>query len=96
MRALFDALAETNEAFLKVLRSRLPDPPDVEVDEVHREHVIGEEGELVIAVGVVRFEGIPLEGDVFLLTASLEGERQIVAQDGGVFHPFSLTGSGPE
>jgi hypothetical protein len=58
--------------------------------------VIGEEGEPVLAVGLVRFEGIPQESKVFLLAASLEGERQIVAQFDGVFHPFSLTGNGPE
>jgi hypothetical protein len=35
--------------------------------------VVGEEGELILAVGVVRLEGIPQELDVFLLLRALEG-----------------------
>lgn len=53
--------------------------PDVEVDEAHGKHVVGEEGELVLAVIVVRFEGAPQESDVFLLCGALEGEGQVVA-----------------
>ena len=51
---------------------------DVEIDEAHREHVVGEEGELVFAVHVVRFEGVPKELNVFLLLRRLEGERWVV------------------
>ena len=45
--------------------------------------MVGEERELVVAVGVVGLEGIPQKGEVFLLAAGLEGERQVVAQCGG-------------
>jgi len=34
--------------------------------------VVGEEGELVLAVGVVGLEGVPEELDVFLLLRALE------------------------
>ena len=57
-QALLDVLAEADEAHREALGLRLLDLPDVEVDETHREHVVGEEGELVLAVGVVRLEGI--------------------------------------
>ena len=49
----------------------------VELDEGHLEHVVGEEGELVFAMGIVRLEGVPQELDVFLLPRGLEGERQV-------------------
>ena len=39
--------------------------------------MVGEEGELVFAVRVVRLEGVPQEPDVFLFRG-LEGERQVV------------------
>jgi hypothetical protein len=57
-----------------------------EVDEAHGEHVVGEEGELVLAVSVVGLEGIPQEGDVVPFGGSLEGERQVVAEFSGFFH----------
>jgi len=82
--------AESDEALLKVFRPSLPDLPDVEVDEAHREHVVGEEGELVLAVGVVGLEGVPQEGDVVLLAAGLEGDRQVVAEFGGFFRSSGL------
>ena len=44
---------------LEVPWLRLLDLPDVEVNEAHREHVVREKGELVLAVRVVGFEGIP-------------------------------------
>jgi len=34
--------------------------------------VVGEEGKLVFAVGIVGLEGIPQEGDIILLARSLE------------------------
>jgi len=40
---LLDVLAEADEALLEVFRPGLPDLSDVEVDEAHGEHVIGEE-----------------------------------------------------
>ena len=43
----------------KFLGSSLLDLPDVEVDEAHGKHVVGEKGELILAVGVVGLEGIP-------------------------------------
>ena len=73
-------------ALLKVFQPGLPDLPDVEVDEAHGEHVVGEEGELVLAVGVVGLEGVPQEGDVVLLAPGLEAERHLVAELGGFFH----------
>lgn len=45
--------------------------------------VVSQEGELAIAVGVVRLEGVPEELDVFLLLRALEGERQVVAASRG-------------
>jgi len=63
--------------FTPTPRGRL-DLPDVEIHEAHREHVVGEEGELVFAVRGVRLEGVPEELDVFLLLRRLEGERQVV------------------
>jgi hypothetical protein len=41
-------------------------------DEAHREHVVGEEGELVFAMRVVRLESVPQELDIFLLLRGLE------------------------
>jgi hypothetical protein len=52
--------------------------PNVEVDEAHGEHVVGEEGELILPVRVVGLEGVPQESDVLLLAGCLEGERQVV------------------
>ena len=40
-----------------------------------RKHVVGEEGELVFAMGVVRLESIPKELDVVLLAFRFERER---------------------
>ena len=74
-QALLNIPAKTNEAHSKVLRLRLLDLPDVEIDKAHREHVVDEKGELVFAVGVVRLEGVPEELDVFLLLRGLEGKR---------------------
>ena len=68
---LFNVLAEAYEAHRKILRLGLLDLPDVEIDKAHREHVVGEEGELVFAVRVVRLEGVPQELDVFLLLRTL-------------------------
>lgn len=89
-QVLLYVLAEADQTHREILGCRLLDLPDVEVDEAHREHVIGEEGELVLAVGVVGFEGVPQEGDVLLLLRALEGERQVVAQFGGFFHGSRL------
>ena len=55
-QALLNIPAKTNEAHSKVLRLRLLDLPDVEIDKAHREHVVDEKGELVFAVGVVRLD----------------------------------------
>ena len=52
----FYVFAEADESLLKVCRSGLPNLPDIEVDEAHREHVIGEEGELVLAVDIVHLK----------------------------------------
>ena len=64
----------------------LLDLPDVEIDETHGEHVIGEKSELMLLACIVRFERVPEEFDVFLLLRRLEGERQIVSEFGGFFH----------
>ena len=77
-QALFDVLAEADEAFLEIARLRLLDLPDVEIDEAHREHVVGEEGELVFTVRVVRLEGVPKKGDVLLLVLRLKRKWQII------------------
>ena len=37
---LFDVLAEADQAHREILRRRLLDLPDVEIDEAHREHVV--------------------------------------------------------
>ena len=84
------SLPKPMRPFAKSSGSGLLDLPDVEVDEAHGEHVVGEEGELVLAVGVVRLEGVPQELDVLLLLRALEGERQVVAQFGGFFHGSRL------
>ena len=55
-QALLNILAKTNEAHSKVLRLRLLDLPDVEIDEAHLEHGIGEKGERVFTEGVVRLD----------------------------------------
>ena len=52
-----NVLAKAYEAHRKILRLGLLDLPDVEIDKAHREHVVGEEGELVFLVFVVRLEG---------------------------------------
>lgn len=70
--ASLDVLAETDQAHCEVLWFGLPDLPDVEIDKAHRQHVVGEEGELVFGVGVVGLECVPQERDVFLLAAALE------------------------
>ena len=57
-------------------------------DEAHREHGVSEEGERVLAVGIVRLESVPQELDVFLLLRGLEGERQVVAKLCGFFHGY--------
>ncbi len=54
---LLDVFAETDEPFPEVIRLVLLDLPDVEIDEAHREHVVGEKGELVFLVLVVRCVG---------------------------------------
>ena len=56
-QVLLDVLAEADEALREILRPGLPNLSDVEVHEAHREHVVGEEGELVFPVLVVRLEG---------------------------------------
>lgn len=83
--ALLDVLGESYQAHHEVLRLRLLDLPDVEIDEAHGEHVVGEERELVLAVGVVGLEGVPEKRDVVLLLRALEGERQVL-----VHHPKSI------
>ena len=52
-QVLLHILTEADEAHLEVLGLRLLDLSEVEVDEAHGKHVIGEKGELVLAVGVV-------------------------------------------
>jgi hypothetical protein len=84
--ALLDVLAEADEAHREILWRRLLDLPDVEIDEAHREHVVGEEGELIFAMRVVRLESDPQKLDIFLLLRGLEGERQVVGEFGGFFH----------
>ena len=86
----FSFLAEADKPLLEVLGLSLLDLPDVEVDEAHGEHVVGQEGELVFAVRVVGLEGIPQERDILLLLRALERERQVVAQFGGFFHGSCL------
>ena len=54
---LREVVAEADETLLEVLRPGLPNLPGVEVDAAYREHVAGEEGELVFFVLVVRLEG---------------------------------------
>ena len=51
--ALFNVLAEADEAHREVLWLGLLDLPDIEINEAHREHMVGEEGELVFPVLVV-------------------------------------------
>lgn len=85
-QALLDVLAEADQARREILWRRLLDLPDVEIDEAHREHVVGEEGELEFAVRVVRLESVPQELDIFLLLRGLEGERQVVGEGRGFFH----------
>ena len=48
--------------------------------------MVGEEGELVFTVRVVRLEGVPQKLDVLLLLRGLEGERQVVGEFGGFFY----------
>ena len=48
--------------------------------------MVGEKGELVLAVGVVGLEGVPQEGDVLLLLRASEGERKVVIQFSGFFY----------
>lgn len=60
-------------------------------DEAHREHVVGEEGELVFAVHVVRLESVPQKLDVLLLLRGLERERQVVGEFGGFFHEYNYS-----
>ena len=50
-------LAGTDETHREVLWLGLLDLSDVEMHKAHREHVVGEEGELVFLVFVVRLEG---------------------------------------
>lgn len=57
--AFLDVLTKSDQPFLKIPWNALLDLPDVEIDEAHREHVVGEEGELVFSVRVVRLESVP-------------------------------------
>ncbi len=88
---LLDVLAEADQAHREILWRRLLDLPDIEIDEAHREHVVGEEGELIFAVGGVHLESVPQELDVLLLLRGLEGERQVVGEFGGFFHHYPHT-----
>ena len=45
-QALLDVLAEADQTHREIVWRRLLDLPDVEINEAHREHVVGEEGEL--------------------------------------------------
>ena len=83
-------LVESDQAHLEVLGLCLFDLPDVEVDEAHGEHVVGEKGELILAVGIVGRERVPKERDVFLLCRCLEGKWQVVFKFGGFFHGSCL------
>ena len=85
-QALLDVLAEADQAHREILWRRLLDLPDIEIDEAHREHVIGEEGKLVFAMRVVRLESVPQELDVLLLLRRLERKRQVVGEFGRFFH----------
>ena len=87
-------LAESNEAFLEVLWPSLPNLPDVEINKAHGEHVVGEKGELVFPVLVVRLKGIPKEGDVFLFLRAFARERQIFTQFGCFFPGLRLCRGG--
>ena len=82
------SLRNPDQAHREVLGLRLLDLPDVEVDEAHGEHVVGEERKLVLAVGAIGLERVPEELDVLLLLRALERERQVVAQFGGFFHGY--------
>lgn len=55
--ALFNVPSKAHTTHGEVLGLRPLDLQDVEVHKAHREHVVGEEGELVFAVRVVRLEG---------------------------------------
>ena len=85
---------KANEALREIIGAGLLDLPDVEIDEAHCEHVIGEEGELVFAVRVVRLEGVPKELDVFLLLRRLEGEGEVAGEFGGFFHNLGTRAGG--
>ncbi len=47
---VFSSLPKPMSPFSKSSRTGLLDLPDIEIDEAHGEHVVGEEGELVFAV----------------------------------------------
>ena len=85
-KIFLDVPAEADETFLEVTPPSLPDLPYIEIDKAHGEHVVGEEGELELAVGVVGIEDVPQKGDVVLLAGRLEGKWQIVAEFGSFFH----------
>ena len=71
-QVLLDVLAEADKALLKVFQPSLPYLPDIEIDEAHREHVVGEEGELVFPVRVVGIKDVPQEPDILFFLRSLE------------------------
>lgn len=45
-----------------------------------RQYVAGEEGEVVLAVGLVGLGGVPQELDVFLRLWALEGAQEVIAR----------------
>lgn len=71
-QSLFYILAETDKSLLEVARLRLLDLLDVEIDEAHLEHMVGEEGDVdLLATGleggrkvVVKFESFAHQGRI--------------------------------
>ena len=58
-QVLLRVFAEADYGFGEVVRLRLFDLPDIEVDKAHCQHVVGEEGKLVLSLLVVNPKRIP-------------------------------------
>ncbi|NTU58557.1 MAG: hypothetical protein HGB00_06510 [Chlorobiaceae bacterium] len=54
----FDLYSKADKTILEVRGTRLLDLPDMGTDKTHGEHVAGEEGEQIFALGIVRLEGV--------------------------------------